>query len=183
MESEYKIVRPQFFEIVGANKQDNAPAVFNVGGGKNIYYRILIKPIIKDEERDCEVVDEDEKIIYQVPQYMVQSIIDRIEYERMTRDWVKTIKFNDDEQENLRYLALMLYKCGHNDIAEKIEGQRLENKQPEAFTYEQLKNEAVQLITFNVYQSELKRLSPIWKMRNEKVPTIFSELSEFFKSI
>lgn len=182
MESEYKIVRPQFFEIVDANGRNSISFPFKLGG-RELYKRILIKPIIKDEERDCEVVDEDEKIIYQVPQYMVQSIIDRIEYERMTRDWVKTIKFNDDEQENLRYLALMLYKCGHNDIAEKIEGQRLENKQPEAFTYEQLKKEAVQLITFDTYQSELKRLSPLWKLRNEKVPAIFEELNKHFLKI
>lgn len=175
MESEYKIIKPQTFEIVGNLK----PVV----GGVNKYFRILIKPTIKDEDRDYEVVDEDEKIIYQVPFWMVPSIIERIENERMTRDWVKTIEFIGDEQENLRYLALMLYKCGQDEVAEKIESQRLEKKQPEAFTYEQLKNEAVQLITFNVYQSELKRLSPIWKMRNEKVPTIFSELSEFFKTV
>lgn len=31
---EYKILKPQLFEIVGANKQDGVPSAFSVGGGK-----------------------------------------------------------------------------------------------------------------------------------------------------
>lgn len=178
---EYKIVKPQFFEIVGANKQDGVPTAFSVGG-VNIYYRILIKPTIKDEERDTEIVDEDNKVIYQVPHWMVYSIVERLEYEAMTKDWVKTTKFTGEEYDNLIYLELMLWKCGKDDIKEKIRNQRLENKQPQAFTYEELKKEAIDNITLDAVENEFKRMSPVWKLRNEKIPTIFPELFSLFKS-
>lgn len=32
MEKEYKIIRPQTFEIVGANKFEGVPTAFSVGG-------------------------------------------------------------------------------------------------------------------------------------------------------
>lgn len=152
-------------------------------GGVNKYYRILIKPTIKDEERDTEIVDKDNKVIYQVPFWMVSSIVERLEYEAMTKDWVKTTKFTGDEYENLSYLELMLWKCGRDDIKEKIRNQRLEEKQPQAFTYEELKKEAIDNITWDAVQSEFKRMSPVWKLRNEKIPTIFPELFSLFKSI
>lgn len=179
---EYKIVKPQTFEIVGANKFEGVPTAFSVGGA-NKYFRILIKSIVKDEERDTEIVDEDNKVIYQVPFWMVPSIVERLEYEVMTKDWVKTIDFTGDEYENLSYLELMLWKCGRDDIKEKIRNQRLEKKQPQAFTYEELKKEAIDNITLDAVESEFKRMSPIWKLRNEKIPTIFPELFSLFKSI
>ena len=69
---------------------------------------MMIKPTIKDEERDTEIVDEDNKVIYQVPHWMVPSIVERLEYEAMTKDWVKTTKFTGEEYDNLIYLELML---------------------------------------------------------------------------
>ena len=52
MEKEYKIIRPQTFEIVGKTRDwldFKGDAYIN---GKRIYHRLFIKPIIKDEERD-----------------------------------------------------------------------------------------------------------------------------------
>lgn len=180
---EYKIKKPQLFEIVGASRQAGSlgrgDAYIN---GKRIYHRIFIKPVIKDQERDIEIVDEDNKVIYQVPFYMVPSIVEKLEYEAMTKDWVKTTNFTGDEYENLIYLELMLWKCGKDDIKEKIRNQRLENKQPQEFTYEELKKEAIDNITLDAVESEFKRMSPVWKLRNEKIPTIFPELFSLFKS-
>lgn len=159
MEKEYKIIRPQTFEIVG----NLSPVV----GGVKLYRRILIKPTIKDEDRDYEVVDEDEKIIYQVPFWMVSSIVERLEYERMTKDWVKTIKFDDRQQDILRILELVLLKQNETELYSLINDNRLNNKVPEAYDFETLYNKAMKVIDQDILDKELDRLRPIYKMRNE----------------
>jgi hypothetical protein len=46
------------------------------------------------EDRDYEVIDEETDKTYVVPEWMIPTIIEKIEYERMTKDWKKTIDFN-----------------------------------------------------------------------------------------
>lgn len=159
MEKEYKIKRPQRYEIVGSI----SPKV----GGVKKYFRILIKPTIKDEDRDYEVVDEDNKVIYQVPSWMVPSIVEKLEYEAMTKDWVKTIKFDDRQQDILRILELVLLKQNEIELYSLINDNRLNSKVPEAYDFETLYDKAMKVIDQDILDEELDRLRPIYKMRNE----------------
>lgn len=166
-----KIVYPQCFEIVGANGLDGVPRVFKVGGG-NKYYRILIKATIKEEDRNFEVYDEDEDTIYVVPEWMIPTIIEKIEYQRMTKHWKPTIQFTGEQQETLRIIELLLWKSGEYEQQNKVNSQRLEKKQPEVFDYETLLSESLPLIKDEAIESERRRLTPLYKLRGEDMPEI-----------
>ena len=167
MESEYKIVKPNFFKIVGRSRDSSLGRGDCYINDRRIYHRILIKPTIKDEDRDIEVVDEDNKVIYQVPHWLVPSIVERLEYEAMTKDWVKTIKFDDRQQEILRILELVLIKQNETELYSMINNNRLNNKVPEAYDFETLYNKAMKVIDQDILDKELDRLRPIYKIRNE----------------
>lgn len=107
---------------------------------------------------------------------MIPTIVERIEYERMTKDWKKTNKFDYNQNENLGILELMLYKSGEDDYANLIKNQRLEDKQPEVYDYDTLFNEGLKLVKIEAFYSEKRRLTPIYRLRNESLPTIFNTM-------
>lgn len=102
-----KIVYPQLFDIVGVTGIDRVPYVFINGIQK--YRRLLVEPVIKMEDRDCEIVDEETDTIYAVPEWMIPIIIEKIEYERMTKDWKKTIQFTGEQEDTLRLIEQLLF--------------------------------------------------------------------------
>lgn len=175
-----KIKNPQRFEIVGLlknNNKTNAPCV----NGELKYARILIKPTIKEEDRNFEVYDEDEDIIYRVPEYMIPQIIEEIEYRRMVKDWVKTNKFNGEEEEYLRFLGLALNLQGlrENDenaiqISETIHNQRFEKLQPKAYTFQELKDmaEPILMEKYKVFFENKYRW--LCKLRGEDLPNFIN---------
>lgn len=67
-----KIIYPQTFKILDLIRPKLK--------GKAKYVRILIEPTIKMEDRDYEVVDEETDTIYVVPEWMIPTIIERIEW-------------------------------------------------------------------------------------------------------
>lgn len=67
---QYKTVYPQTFEIIGINGVDNIPKEFKVEGSKK-FARMLVQPFIKEEDRNYEVIDEDDKVIYRVPEWLI----------------------------------------------------------------------------------------------------------------
>ena len=172
MEEQDNYVYPQYFDIVGAMRLDGVPN-FSINGREK-YMRILINPIIKGEERTHEIIDEDTNTVYVVPEWMIPTIVERIEYERMIKDWKKTNKFDYNQNENLGILELMLYKSGEDDYANLIKNQRLEDKQPEVYDYDTLFNEGLKLVKAEAFYSEKRRLTPIYRLRNESLPTIFN---------
>ena len=90
-----KIVYPQYFEIVGITRyaiHGRGDAYVN---NKHIYHRIFVKATIKEEDRTHEVYDEETSTIYVVPEWMVQKMIEKIEYQRMTKDWKNTKEFKN----------------------------------------------------------------------------------------
>lgn len=163
-----KYVYPQCFEIVGATGCEGKPNAFVNGEEK--FKRIFIKPVIKEEDRNFEVVDEDTDTIYKVPEWLIPQIIEQIEYERMTKDWKKTYEFNCKQQDVLRVLELVLYKQGDEEASDLIRNQRLEKLQPEVYDYEYLFNYALSKIDKDVYEKEINRLKSIYNLRNEVLP-------------
>lgn len=139
-------------------------------GGVNKYSRILIKLTIKEEDRTHEVYDEETDTIYVVPEWMIPTIIEKIEYERMTKDWKKTNDFNGEQQDILRIFELVLRKQGEDDLAELIQINRLENKAPEVYDYETLYYKAMEKIDKNILREEIRRIKPIYKLRGERLP-------------
>lgn len=127
------------------------------------------------EDRDYEVVDEETDTIYVVPEWMIPTIIEKIEWERMTKDWVKTIDFTYPQEENLRALEIMLFFSGDSDIRQLMEDQRLNKKQPQSYTYEQLLNMAIPKITEDAYNKALRKFKFLSSLRKEPLPTIFNE--------
>lgn len=164
-----KILYPQTFKIVGGSNV--RPKI----SGRTTYYRIFIEPTIKMEDRDYEVVDEETDTIYVVPEWMIPTIIEKIEYEKMTADWVNTIDFTYPQEENLRALEIMLFFSGDSDIRQLIEGQRLNKKQPQSYTYEQLLNMAIPKITEDAYNKALRKFKFLSSLRKEPLPTILNE--------
>lgn len=166
---EYKIIYPQKYEIIDLLRPF-------VGGAKK-YCRILIKPTIKEEDRDTEVVDEENKTIYRVPSWMVPQLVERLEYEYMTKDWVKTKTFIGEEEDYLRFLSLALGLQGQKEndsksieVSELLNNQRLEKKQPVAYTYKELVDMAEPLLK-DVYRDFFKRKYRwLCKLRNEILP-------------
>lgn len=173
---QYKTVYPQRFEIIGLSQLDGIPTVFINGRAK--YRRLLVKPFIKEEDRNYEVIDEEDKVIYKVPEWLIPQIIEQIEYRRMTKDWKKTYNFNEQQQEILRVLELVLYKQGDEEASDLIRNQRLEKLQPEVYDYEYLFNYALSKIDKDVYEKEINRLKSIYNLRNESMPVINIENKE-----
>lgn len=174
-----KVVYPQQFEILGISKQGNVPSFYVNGNEK--YCRILVQPRIKEEDRNYEIYDEDEDTIYRVPEWMIPQIIEKIEYRRMRKDWVKTNIFNGEQQENFSAIENMLFHSGDNEVRELINNQRLEKLQPKAYTYDELIEMALPLITKEAIEKHKRRIVPIYRMRGEEIPTIFEYLDLFFK--
>lgn len=139
-------------------------------GGVNKYSRILIKPTIKEEDRTHEVSDEETDTIYVVPEWMIPTIIEKIEYERMTKDWKKTIQFKGEQHEILRIFELVLRKQGEDDLVELIQMNRLENKVPEVYDYETIYKKAMEKIDKDILREEIRRIKPIYKLRGERLP-------------
>lgn len=140
----------------------------------------MIQPTIKEEDRNYEIIDTQEKKIYRVPEWMIPSIIERIEYEEMTKDWVKATKFNSDQGDNLRVLLNMLFFSGGNEeLYEKITEQTTADKVPVAYSYEELFNEAKERITKEGYDRTLRKMKPLYKFWNQELPNIFSEFPHF----
>jgi hypothetical protein len=169
-----KYIYPQRFEIAGGNDVDGAPHRFKLGG-HTIYFRVLVKPIIRMEDRDYEVIDEETDKTYVVPEWMIPTIIEKIEYERMTKDWKKTIDFNEEQQEILRYIEIMLYEENteeSNNIAETIKNNRLLKKVPEAYDFDALLNLSIPYINKDTYMKVKRRLDKIYRLREESIPDI-----------
>lgn len=167
-------VYPQLFEIVGANGFDGVANRLTVDGDAK-YYRVLVEPIIKMEDREYEVIDEDTNTVYVVPQWMIPQIIEKIEYERMTKDWKKTIDFNEEQQEILRYIEIMLYEenteeC--NNMAETIKQNRLDKKAPEVYDFDTLLNLSIPYINKDTYMKVKRRLDRIYRFRGESIPDV-----------
>lgn len=167
-----KYVYPQCFEIVELNRNNGSAKLYL--NKKEVYHRLRIEPIVKMEDRNCEVVDEDTDTIYVVPEWMIPQIIEKIEYERMTKDWKQTVQFTGEQEETLRIVELMLWKSGEFEQENKVKSQRLEKKQPEVYDYETLLNESLPLISEEAYMSERRRLLPIYKLRGEAIPSILN---------
>lgn len=165
-----KIVYPQYFEIVGITRD----AIHGRGdayvNGKHIYHRIFVNAIIKEEDRTHEVYDEETSTIYVVPEWMIPKMIEKIEYQRMTKDWKNTTLFTGEQHDILRILELVLIKQGENNLAELIQMNRLENKAPEVYDYETLYNKAMEKIDKDILREEIMRLKPIYKLRGENIP-------------
>lgn len=85
----------------------------------------------------------------------------------MTKDWVKTKKFDDRQQEILRILELVLLKQNDTELYSLINDNRLNDKVPEAYDFETLYDKAMKVIDQDILDKELDRLRPIYKMRNE----------------
>lgn len=144
-------------------------------GGVNKYYRVLVEPIIKEEDRTHEVYDEDTNTVYVVPEWMIPQIIEKIEYERMTKDWKKTNDFNSEQHEILRYIEIMLYEenteeC--NDMAETIKQNRLDKKAPEVHDFDTLLNLSIPYINKDTYMKVKRRLDRIYRFRGESIPDV-----------
>lgn len=162
-----KILYPQTFKILDLKRTKLR--------GQAKYARIFIEPTIKMEDRDYEVVDEETDTIYVVPEWMIPTIIEKIEWERMTKDWVKTIDFTYPQEENLRALEIMLFFSGDSDIRQLIKDQRLNKKQPQSYTYEQLLDMAIPKITEDAYNKALRKFKFLSSLRKEPLPTILNE--------
>lgn len=167
---EYKIIYPQTFEIIDLLRP-------SVEGAKK-FCRIRIKPTIKEDERDAEVVDEENKTIYRVPSWMVTQLVERLEYEHMTKDWVKTNTFIGEEEDYLRFLSLALDLQGQKEndsksieVSELLNNQRLEKKQPVAYTYKELVDMAESLIKDKHRDFFKRKYRWLCKLRNEKLPS------------
>ena len=167
-----KIIYPQTFKILDLIRPKLR--------GENKYARILIQPSIKMEDRNYEVVDEETDTIYVVHEWMIPTIIEKIEYEKMTADWVKTIDFTYPQEENLRALEIMLFFSGDSDIRQLIEDQRLNKKQPQSYTYEQLLDMSIPKITEDAYNKTLRKYKFLSSLRKEPLPTI---LQNFAKTV
>lgn len=165
-----KIVYPQLFDIVGATGIDRVPYFFINGIEK--YNRILVEPIIKEEDRTHEVIDEDTDTIYVVPEWMIPMIIEKIEYERMTKDWKKTNNFNGEQHEILRIFELVLSKQGEDDLVELLKMNRLEKKAPEVYDFQTLYDKAMEKIDIDILRNEIRRIKPIFNMRGESIPDV-----------
>lgn len=96
----------------------------------------------------------------------------------MTADWVKTIDFTYPQEENLRALEIMLFFSGDSDIRQLIEDQRLNKKQPQSYTYEQLLNMAIPKITEDAYNKTLRKFKFLSSLRKEPLPTILQNFAK-----
>ena len=166
-------VYPQLFEIVGLNRNNGSAKLYL--NKKEVYHRLRIEPIVKMEDRNFEVIDEDTNTVYVVPQWMISQIIEKIEYERMTKDWKKTNDFNSEQHEILRYIEIMLYEenteeC--NDMAETIKQNRLDKKAPEVYDFDTLLNLSIPYINKDTYMKVKRRLDRIYRFRGESIPDI-----------
>ena len=85
----------------------------------------------------------------------------------MTKDWVKTIKFDDRQNEILMILELVLIKQNETELYNLINDNRLNDKIPEAYDFETLYDKAMKVIDQDILNKELDRLRPIYKIRNE----------------
>lgn len=173
-EGELKYVYPQYIKIVGATGFDRVPKELIVGGVEK-YFRVLVEPIIKKEDRTHKVYDEDTNTVYVVPEWMIPTIIEEIEYERMTKDWKKTVNFNSEQQEILRYIEIMLYEENTEEsknIAETIKQNRLENKAPEVYDFNTLLNLSIPYINKDTYMKVKRRLDRIYRFRGESIPDV-----------
>ena len=165
-----KIVYPQYFDIVGKIRDGIHGRDDPYVNGKHIYHRIFVNGTIKEEDRTHEVYDEETDNIYVVPEWMIPKIIENIEYQRMTKDWKKTIEFTGEQDDILRILELVLIKQGENNLAELIQMNRLENKAPEVYDFETLYNKAMEKIDKDKLREEIMRIKPIYKLRGERPP-------------
>lgn len=165
-----KYVYPQTFDIVGISRDGIHGKGDPYVNGKRIYHRLLVEPTIKEEDRNFEVFDEETDTIYVVPEWMIPTIIEKIEYERMTKDWKKTNDFNGEQQDILRIFELVLRKQGEDDLVELIQMNRLENKAPEVYDYETLYDKAMEKIDKDILREEIRRIKPIYKLRGERIP-------------
>lgn len=170
-------VYPQTFEIIGQSQLDGIPNVLI--NGREKYRRLLVQPTINEEDRNYEVIDEEDGVIYKVPEWMIPKIIEQIEYRRMTKDWKKTYDFNLDQQEILRILEIVLYKQGDEEDADLIRNQRLEKLQPEVYDYDYLLDYALNKVNKETYDKVINRLKPIYKLRNEIIPNILTYRNAF----
>ena len=165
-----KIVYPQYFDIVGKIRDKIHGRDDPYVNGQHIYHRIFVKTTIKEEERTHEVYDEETDTIYVVPEWMIPKMIEKIEYQRMTKDWKKTIEFTGEQHDILRILELVLIKQGENNLAELIRMNRLEKLAPEVYDYETLYHKAMEKIDKDILREEIIRLKPIYKLRGENIP-------------
>lgn len=169
MYEDYKVVYHNDFEIVDlAGGGNQRPKI----KGETKYCRILIKPIFKLEELTGEVIDEEKKVIHRCHPYMTQIIADAIVEQRIEDMKEKNYTFNKEEIENLRIICLCLYHQKQNKMAEEIEEQYLCKTSLSPMSYTEIINKYFSIITEDTLTVIRKRITPIYKLRNENIPTI-----------
>ena len=72
-------------------------------------------------------------------------------------------------------MEYLLFFSGEDEIKQLIENQRLNKKQPQSYTYEQLLDMAIPKITEDAYNKTLRKFKFLSSLRKEPLPTIFNE--------
>ena len=116
--------------------------------------------------------DEEKKIIHRCHPYMIQMMVDTIMEQRIEDMKEKNYTFNEEEIENLRVLCLCLYHQDNNEDAELIEEQYLCKTSLSPMSYTEIINKYLPQITQETITRIRNRITPIYKLRNEKIPTI-----------
>lgn len=165
----YKIVYHNNFEIVDLAGGGNQRGKIN---GKQKYNRMLIKPIFKLLELTGEVIDEQTKTIHKCHPFYTQTIAEQIIEQKMNATKQKNYRFNGEEIEVLRLMVLCLRKQNDNILADEIEEQYLTSHSFNPQSYQDMLNKYIPLINTHIKEQEIKRITPIYKLRNEILPKI-----------
>lgn len=168
---DYKLVYHNDFEIVGATRGEHKSKSAYING-KEIYNRILIKPIFKIEELTAEVIDEEKKIIHKCHPFYTQIIAEQIMQHKIDAMKLKNYKFDNEQIEILRTMVLCLRKQNDYTAADEIEEQYIFSKSFKPLSYQEIIDTYKPLIKPDIKEQIIKRITPIYKLRGEQIPLL-----------